>query len=62
LVEEQDLVSRRVGFDEWVELLASGVIQDVSTLAAWALLCARPPAGLALPDTVRFGGSADIRR
>lgn len=62
LVEEQDLVARRVGFDEWVELLSAGVIQDVNTLAAWTLLCARPPKGLALPDTARFGGSMDIRR
>jgi 8-oxo-dGTP pyrophosphatase MutT (NUDIX family) len=62
LVEEQDLVARRVGFDEWVELLTSGAIQDVNTLAAWALLCARPPKGLVLPDTASFGGSMHIRR
>jgi 8-oxo-dGTP pyrophosphatase MutT (NUDIX family) len=62
LVEEQDLVSRHVRFDEWTDLLASGAIQDVNTLAAWTLLCVRPPVGLVLPDTALLGGSAGIRR
>ncbi|WP_007506727.1 NUDIX domain-containing protein [Pseudofrankia saprophytica] len=48
-VEEQDLVARRFSHPEWLAMLADGVIQDASTLAAWALLCARPPAGRTLP-------------
>ncbi|WP_083419916.1 NUDIX hydrolase [Pseudofrankia sp. BMG5.36] len=45
-VEEQDLVARRFSHADWLAMLADGVIQDASTLAAWALLCARPPDGL----------------
>jgi 8-oxo-dGTP pyrophosphatase MutT (NUDIX family) len=55
LVEEQDLIARHVSFGEWRDMLAAGTIQDVNTLAAWALLCARPPSSL--PDTARFGES-----
>lgn len=53
-VEEQDLVARRFSHAEWTGMLAGGVVQDVSTLAAWALLCANPPDGFGFLDAYRF--------
>jgi len=48
-VEEQDLVARRFSQTEWLAMLAGGVIQDASTLAAWALVCARLPGICSFP-------------
>lgn len=49
-VEEQDLVARRFSHAEWADMLLDGVVQDVSSLAAWALLCANTPAGFSFLD------------
>lgn len=48
--EEQDLVARRFSHAEWADMLSNGVVQDGSSLAAWSLLCARPPSGFSFLD------------
>jgi 8-oxo-dGTP pyrophosphatase MutT (NUDIX family) len=53
--EEQDLVARRLSHEEWVDALSAGTIQDMSSLAAWALLCAQPPTGITFLDGYRTG-------
>ncbi|WP_198144448.1 hypothetical protein [Parafrankia sp. EUN1f] len=53
-LEEQDLVARRFSHAEWTGMLTGGVVQDASTLAAWALLCANPPDGFRFLDNYRF--------
>lgn len=47
--EEQDLLVKRIAIEEFENLIRSGVIQDSSTIAAWAL--SKSKAALADPAT-----------